>query len=38
LPENPVDPLKDVIREFNTEIAAEQGQVVQLITMVLLIH
>jgi peptide/nickel transport system permease protein len=38
MPENPVDPLKDVIRELNTEIAAEQGQVVQLITMVLLIH
>lgn len=25
VPENPVDPLKDVIRELNTEIAAEQG-------------
>ena len=25
LPENPVDPLKDVIKELNAEIAAEQG-------------
>ena len=25
VPENPVDPLKDVIRELNAEIAAEQG-------------
>ena len=34
LPENPVDPLKDVIKELNTQIATEQGSNAQSLSAV----